>query len=261
MGRFSASDARPHELRQPKPANAAFRQCQPPQSHGSSLGLEHPQSAIPPACREEPALGVIGQPPVPPAQREPEPPQRVRTRRGAQGERSPPPPLGTPPAACPLKAPRGCCPGRAAARRTRNIPTEFRATSARLRQFGGDAGPRGPSRIRRSAPRPGHIGRQAEQGGLASATDQGTQAKALQRCKASRKLLREQRTRAGRSRRACGTPAAALVQKASKTAMGRAAAPTQVHGAQCGTGEAPQERRRGCTRTPRRRRRSGWTRP
>lgn len=103
MGRFSASDARPHELRQPKPANAAFRQCQPPQSHGSSLGLEHPQSAIPPACREEPALGVIGQPPVPPAQREPEPPQRVRTRRGAQGERSPPPPLGTPPAACPLK--------------------------------------------------------------------------------------------------------------------------------------------------------------
>ena len=27
----------------------------------------------------------------------------------------------------------------------------------------------------------------------------------------------------------------------------------------CGTGEAPQERRRGCTRTPRRRRRSGWT--
>ena len=29
----------------------------------------------------------------------------------------------------------------------------------------------------------------------------------------------------------------------------------------CGAGEAPQERRRGCTRTPRKRRRSGWMRP
>ena len=75
------------------------------------------------------------------------------------------------------QAPRGCCPVRAAARRTRDIPTEFRATSVHYRQFGGDAGPRGPSRIRRCAPRPGHIGRQAEQGGLASAADRGTQAK------------------------------------------------------------------------------------
>ena len=31
-------------------------------------------------------------------------------------------------------------------RRTRDIPTEFRATSACHRQFGGDVGPRGPSR-------------------------------------------------------------------------------------------------------------------
>ena len=66
---------------------------------------------------------------------------------------------------------------------------------------------------------------------------------------------------AARQRPYRSPPAAALVQKAPKTALGRAAAPTQVHGAQCGTGEAPQERRRGCTRTPRRRRRSGWTRP
>ena len=117
MGRLSASGARLHELRQPKPNNAAFRQSRPPRSHGSSLGPEHPQRAIPPACREGPTLGVdvIGPPPVPPARRKQEPPRRVRTRRGGQGERSPPPPLGTPPAACPLKAPRGCCPGRAAA--------------------------------------------------------------------------------------------------------------------------------------------------
>ena len=213
-------------------------------------------------------MGVIGQPPVPPAQQEPEPPRRVRTRRGGQGERSPPPPLGTPPAACPLKAPRGCCPGRAAARRTRNIPTEFRATSARLRQFGGDAGPRGPSRIRRSAPRPGHVGRQAEQGGLASATDQGTQAKALQRRKASRKLLREQRTRAGRSRRACRTPAALPIATRGRACpKGPRKRPWdgQLRRRKCternAAPQAPQERRRGCTRTPRKRRRSGWTRP
>ena len=37
MRRFSASGARLHELRQPKPTNAAFRQGRPPQSHGFSL--------------------------------------------------------------------------------------------------------------------------------------------------------------------------------------------------------------------------------
>ena len=225
MGRLSASGARLHELRQPKPNNAAFRQSRPPRSHGSSLGPEHPQRAIPPACREGPTLGVdvIGPPPVPPARRKQEPPRRVRTRRGGQGERSPPPPLGTPPAACPLKAPRGCCPGRAAARRAC-----------------------GPSRIRRPAPRPGHIGRQAEQGGLASGPIGGTQAKAPQRCKAQRRLCGGSRTRASadcgehaaRRRPYRSPPAAALVQKAPKTALGRAAAPTQAHRAQCGTGRA-----------------------
>lgn len=163
MGRFSASGARLHELRQPKPRNAAFRQNRPPQSHGSSLGPEHPQSAIRPARREGPTLdvGVIEPPPVPPAQRWLDPPRRPR---GAIPASSPWDPTGRMPA----QAPRGCCPGRAAARRTRDIPTEFRAIPALRRQFGGDAGPRGPSRIRRSAPLPGHIGRQAEQGGLAS---------------------------------------------------------------------------------------------
>lgn len=122
MGRFSAGSAWLHELRWPKPANAALRQSRPPRSHGSSLGLEHPQNAIRPACREGPTLDVdvIEPPPVPPAQRWLDPPR----------------------------------------------------------------------------------------------------------------LLREQRTRAGRSPRACRTPAAALVQKAPKTALGRAAAPMQVHQAQ-----------------------------
>ena len=78
----------------------------------------------------------------------PNPPGRPR---GALPASSPWNPTGRTPA----QAPRGCCPGRAATRRTRDIPTEFRATSDRRRQFGGDAGPRGPSRIRRSAPPPG----------------------------------------------------------------------------------------------------------
>ena len=65
MGRSSASGTRLHELRQPKPANAAFRQSRPPQSHGFSLGPEHPERAIRPACRENPPLGVIGRPRAP----------------------------------------------------------------------------------------------------------------------------------------------------------------------------------------------------
>ena len=236
MGRFSASGARLHELRQPKPANAAFRQSRPPRSRGSSLGPEHPQSAIRPACRKGPALDVdvIGRP------------------RGALPASSPWNPTGLMPA----QAPRGCCPGRTAARRTRDIPTEFRATSNRRRQFGGDAGPRGPSRIRRSAPPPGHIGRQAEQGGLASAADRGNPGKSPQRRKAPQKLLRERRTRVGRSRRACRTPAALPI-----AARGRACPKGPENG--LGTGscadasarsaiaapDAPQERRWGCTRT------------
>lgn len=183
MGRFSASGARLHEPRQPKPANAALHQSRPPRSHGSSLGPEHPQRAIRPACREGPTLDVdvIEPPPVPPAQRWLDPPRRPR---GALHASSPWDPTGRMPA----QAPRGCCGSR----------------------------------------------------GLASA-DRGEHA-------ARRRPYRS-------------PPAAALVQKAPKTALGRAAAPTQVHRAQCGTGEAPRERRRGCTRTPRRRRRSGWTRP
>ena len=217
MGRFSTSGARLHELRQPKPANAAFRQGRPPRSHGSSLGPEHPQRAIPPACREEPAFGRYRTASRAPsaagagaASASPNPPRRPR---GALPASSPWNPTGHMPA----QAPRGCCPGRAAARRTRDIPTEFRATSARRRQFGGDAGPRGPSRIRRSAPPPGHIGRQAEQGGLASAADRGNPGKSPQRRKAPQKLLPERRTRVGKSRRACRTPAALSIAARGRT--------------------------------------------
>lgn len=117
----------------------------------------------------------------------------------------------------PAQAPRGCCLGRAAARRTCDIPTEFRAASARRRQFGGDASPRGPSRIRRCAPRHGHIGRQAEQGGLASAADRGNPGKSPQRRKAPQKLLPERRTRVGKSRRACRTPAALSIAARGRT--------------------------------------------
>ena len=212
MGRFPASGARLHEPRQPKPANAALHQSRPPRSRGFSLGPEHPQRAIRPACREGPTLevDVIEPPPVPPAQKLLNPPRRPR---GALPASSPWNPTGRMPA----QAPRGCCPGRAAARRTRDIPTEFRATSARRRQFGGDAGPRGPSRIRRSAPPPGHIGRQAEQGGLASAADRGNPGKSPQRRKAPQKLLPERRTRVGRSRRACRTPAALSIAARGRT--------------------------------------------
>ena len=261
MGRLSASDARLHELRQPKPANAAFRQCQPPQSHGSSLGLEHPQSAIRPACREGTIFGRYRTASRAPAQRWLDPPRRPR---GALPASSPWDPTGRMPA----QAPRGCCPGRAAARRTRDIPTEFRATSARRRQFGGDAGPRGPSRIRRSAPPPGHIGRQAEQGDLASAADRGNPGKSPQRRKAPQKLLPERRTRVGKSRRACRTPAVLSIAARGRTCpkgpengLGAGSCADASARSAIAAPDAPQERRRGCTRTPRRRRRSGWTRP
>ena len=249
MGRLSASGARLHELRQPKPNNAAFRQSRPPRSHGSSLGPEHPQRAIPPACREGPTLGVdvIGPPPVPPARRKQEPPRRGRTRRGGGGG-----PRGALPASSPWN-PTGRMPAQSAAGllpRTRRCAPHARHPH----RIPGDTGSPpairwgcracGPSRIRRPAPRPGHIGRQAEQGGLASGPIGGTQAKAPQRCKAQRRLCGGSRTRASadcgehaaRRRPYRSPPAAALVQKAPKTALGRAAAPTQAHRAQCGTG-------------------------
>ena len=210
MGRLSASGARLHELRQPKPNNAAFRQSRPPRSHGSSLGPEHPQRAIPPACREGPTLGVdvIGPPPVPPAQRKQEPPRRVRTRRGGQGERSPPPPLGTPPAACPLKR-RGAvardAPLRAARAASPQNSGRHRLSAGnsvgmpRVRAFANPA-PRAASRAYRPASRARRpcIGADRGNPGKGPAALQGP----------TEALRREQDSRVGRLRRACRTPAA-----------------------------------------------------
>ena len=198
MGRFSASGARLHELRQPKPAKAAFRQSRPPRSRGSSLGPEHPQSVIRPACREGPALDVdvIEPPPVPPAQRWLDPPRRPR---GALPASSPWDPTGRMPA----QAPRGCCPGRAAARRTRDIGSSpaIRWGCRPSRTFANPA-LRAASRTYRPTSRARRpcIGDQS-----------GNPGKSPQRCKAPRRLCRGSRTRVDRSQQVCRTPAAALV--------------------------------------------------
>ena len=88
----------------------------------------------------------------------------------------------------------------------------------------------------RSAPPPEHIGRQAEQGGLASGLIGETQAKARSVARLRRSFCgngglasADRGEHAARQRPYRSPPAAALVQKAPKTALGRAAAPTQVH--------------------------------
>lgn len=217
MGRFSSSGARLHELRQPKPNNADFRQSWPPRSHGSSLGLEHPQSAIRPACREGPTLDVIEPPPVPPAQRRPDPPRRPRgALHTSPGDISSSPAIR-----------RGRRPSRAFAN------PALRAASRAYRQT---------SRARRPCI-----------GSRSGKPRQNT--KAMQRCKALRRLRG-------------GSTAASMPH-----ARGRACPKGPENGLRAGScadasapsaiaaPEAPQERRRGCTRTPRRRRRSGWTGP
>lgn len=245
MGRFSASGARLHEPRQPKPANAALRQSRPPRSHGSSLGLEHPQCAIRPACREGPTLGVIGRPPAP-----------TEAAKGSAPASSPWDPTGRMPA----QAPRGCCPGRAARATSPQNSGRHRLVACNSVGMPALAGLRESGALRRF---PGVSAGKPSKEALHQRSIGGTQAKAPQRCKAPQKLLREQRTRAGRSRRACRTPAALPI-----AARGRTCPKGPENGLGAGScaernaaPEAPQERRRGCTRTPRRRRRSGWTGP
>lgn len=235
MGRFSASGARLHEPRQPKPANAAFRQGQPPRSRDFSLGLEHPQRAIPPACREEPAFGRYRT-----ASRAP---SAAGAGAASASPNSPRRPRGVLPASSPFRTPPATCPLKRRGAVARDAPL-------------------------RAAPPPGHIGGQAEQGGLASAADRGNPGKSPQRRKAPQKLLPERRTRVGKSRRACRTLAALSIAARGRTcpkgpenglgtgSCADASAPSAI-----AAPDAPQERRRGCTRTPRRRRRSGWTRP
>lgn len=190
------------------------------------------------------------------------------TRRGGQGERSPPPPLGTPPAACPLKR-RGAVARDAPLRAARATSPQ---NSGRHRLVAGNsagmpalAGLRESGAARRV---PGISADKPSKEALHRRPIGETQAKAPQRCKTPRKLLRERRTRVGRSRRACRTPAALPI-----AARGRACPKGPENGLRAGScadasapraiaaPDAPQERRQGCTRTPRRRRRSGWTRP
>lgn len=206
-------------------------------------------------------VDVIGPPPVPPAQQWLDPPRRPRRALHAS---SPWNPTGRMPA----QAPRGCCPGCGAARRTRDIPTEFRATSARRRQFGGDAGPRGPSRIRRSAPPPGHIGRQAEQGGLASEADRRNPGKGPAASQGPAEAFAG--TEDSRRQIAASMPHASgptdrrprphLSKMPRKRPWDGQLRRRKCTKRNCGAGCAAGKEA-GCTRTPRRRRRSGWTGP
>ena len=227
MGRFPASGARLHGPRQPKPANAAFRQGRPPRSHGSSLGLEHPQSAIRPACREGPTLDVIEPPPVPPAQRRPDPPRRPRgTLHASPGDISSSPAIR-----------RGCRPSRAFANPAlRTASRAYRQTSrARRPCIGGRSG----------KPRQKPTASQGPAEAFARTEDSRRQI-AASMPHASGPTDRRPRPRL--SKRPRKRPWGGQLRRRKCTE--RNAAP-----------EAPQERRRGCTRTPRRRRRSGWTRP
>ena len=96
----------------------------------------------------------------------------------------------------------------------------------------------------------------------------GNPGKSPQRRKAPQKLLAERRTRVGKSRRACRTLAAlSIATRGRACPKGPRKRPWdgQLRRRKCternAAPQAPQERRRGCTRTPRKRRRSGWTRP
>lgn len=263
MGRFSASGARLHELRQPKPANAALRQDRPPQSHGSSLGPEHPQSAIRPARREGPTLdvGVIEPPPVPPAQRWLDPPRRPR---GAIPASSPWDPTGRMPAqsaAGLLPGTRRCAPH---AQHPHRIPGDIGSSPAirrGCRPSRAFANPalRAASRAYRPTSRARRpcIGDRSGNPGKSPTALQGF-AEAFARAEDSRRQIAasmphasgpiDRRPRPHLSKRPRKRPWDGQLRRRKCTK--RNAAP-----------KAPQERRRGCTRTPRRRRRSGWTRP
>lgn len=255
MGRFSASDARLHELRQPKPANAALRQDRPPQSHGSSLGLEHPQSAIRPARREGPTLdvGVIEPPPVPPAQRWMDPPRRPR---GTTPASSPWDPTGRMPAqsaAGLLPGTRRCAPH---ARHPHRIPGDIGSSPAIRRGCRPSRAFANPAlRAASRAYRPTSRAR-----GLASAADRGTQAKARSVARLRGSFCESRGLAPADRGEHAARPRARLSKRPRKRPWDG-----QLRRRKCAESnaapEAPQERRRGCTRTPRRRRCSGWMRP
>ena len=268
MGRFSASGARLHEPRQPKPANAAFRQGQPPRSRDFSLGLEHPQRAIPPACREEPAFGryrtASRAPSAAGAGAASASPNSPRRPRGALPASSPWNPTGRMPAQsaagavardAPLRAARATSPQNSGRHRLVSGNSAGMPALAGLRESGA------PHRLPDiSADKPSKealhrrpIGKPRQK----PTASQGS-AEAFARTEDSRRQIAASmphasgpidcRPRPHLSKRPRKRPWDGQLRQRKCTK--RNAAP-----------KAPQERRRGCTRTPRRRRRSGWTQP
>ena len=132
------------------------------------------------------------------------------------------------------QAPRGCCPGRAAARRTASR-TYRRTSRARRPCIGGRSG----------KPRQKPTASQGSAEAFARTEDSRRQI-AASMPHASGPIDRRPRPRLSKRPRKRPWDGQLRRRKCTK----RNAAP-----------KAPQERRRGCTRTPRRRRRSGWMRP
>ena len=205
---------------------------------------------------------------MPLAQREPEPPRQTRTRRGGHGERSPPPPLGTPPAACPLKR-RGAvardAPLRAARATSPQNPERHRIVAGNSVGMPALAGLRESGAPRRvpgiSADKPSKealhrrpIGEPRQK----PAAPQGP-AEAFARTEDSRRQIAASMPHASgpTDRR----PRPHLSKRPRKRPWDGQLRRRKCTKRNCGAGEAPQERRRGCTRTPRKRRRSGWMRP
>lgn len=161
------------------------------------------------------------------------------TRRGGQGERSPPPPFGTPPATCPLKR-RGAVARDAPLRAARATSPQ---NSGRHRLVAGNSvGMPALAGLRESgAPHrlPGISADKPSKEALHRRPIGETQAKAHSVARLRRSFCQNgglasanRGEYAARQRPYRSPPAATLVQKAPKTALGRAAAPTQVHGAQ-----------------------------
>ena len=256
------------KLRQPKPANV----CLPPGSATAKPRLlvrsrasptRHPTSLLGRARLWALSNGLPC-------------PQRSgsRSRLGefglaeaAKGSAPPPPPLFEPHRPHARSSAAGLLPG---ARRTRDIPTEFRATSARRRQFGRGCRPsrafanpalRAASRAYRQTSRARGLASAADRGnpGKGPAASQGS-AEAFAGTEDSRRQITASMPHASgpTDRR----PRPHLSKRPRKRPWdGQLSRERKCTKRNCGAGEAPQERRRGCTRTPRKRRRSGWMRP
>ena len=213
-------------------------------------------------------MSVIERPPVPPEQREPEPPRQTRTRRGGQGERSPPPPLephrphARSSAAGLLPGTRRCAPH---ARHPHRIPGDIGSSPAIRRGCRPSRAFANPTlRTASRAYRPTSRARRPCTGGRSGkprqkpAAPQGS-AEAFARTENSHRQIAASMPHASGpiDRR----PRPHLSKRPRKRPWNGQLRRRKCTKRNCGAGEAPQERRRGCTRTPRRRRRSGWTGP